>query len=51
MAAITDSPQQIDPSKPAKYHVNVSEQLLREDGPRKRRRVNIERVWYPLFIV
>lgn len=35
-------PSQIDPSKPAKFHVNISEQLLREDGPRKRRRVNIQ---------
>ena len=46
MAAIAHSPQ-IDPSKPAKYPVIISEQLLREDGPRKRRRVNIQRVLYP----
>ena len=42
MAAILHSPQ-IDPSKPAKYPVIISEQLLREDGPRKRRKVNIQR--------
>lgn len=41
MTTIANSPQ-IDPSKPAKYPVTVSDHLLREDGPRKRRKVNIQ---------
>ncbi|KAF6239288.1 hypothetical protein HO173_002549 [Letharia columbiana] len=41
MAAMANS-SQIDPSKPAKYPITISEQLLREDGPRKRRKVNIQ---------
>ncbi|CAF9914254.1 MAG: hypothetical protein ALECFALPRED_009508 [Alectoria fallacina] len=41
MAAIANFPH-IDPSKPAKFHVTISEQLLREEGPRKRRKVNIQ---------
>ncbi|KAK3170674.1 hypothetical protein OEA41_002756 [Lepraria neglecta] len=32
----------IDPSKTARCPVTISEQLLREDGPRKRRRVNVQ---------
>ena len=46
MAAIANFPH-IDPSKPAKFHVTISEQLLREEGPRKRRKVNIQRTLYP----
>ena len=49
MAAIARFPQ-IDPSKPAKYPVTISEQLLREDGPRKRRKVNIQRTFLPLSL-
>lgn len=49
MAAIAKFPQ-IDPSKPAKYPVTISEQLLREDGPRKRRKVNIQRTLNPQFM-
>lgn len=41
MAAIAHPPQ-IDPSKPAKYPVTISEQLFREDGPRKRRRISVQ---------
>ena len=42
MAATTAS-LPIDPSKNARYPVIINEQLLREDGPRKRRRVNVQR--------
>ena len=45
MAATANTPH-IDPSKPAKYPVTISEQLLREDGPRKRRRVTVQRALY-----
>jgi len=40
--ATTASTLPLDPSKPAKYPISISEQLLREDGPRKRRKVNIQ---------
>ena len=45
MTAVAHSPR-IDPYKPAKYPVTISEQLLREDGPRKRRRINLQRGLY-----
>ncbi|KAL2059557.1 hypothetical protein ABVK25_000850 [Lepraria finkii] len=37
----------MDPSKTAKYPVTISEQLLREGGPRKRRRVNVQLNYRP----
>ena len=48
MATIA-SLQSIDPSKPAKYPVTISEHLLREDRPYKRRKVNIQRALHPLI--
>jgi len=32
----------IDPTKNAKFSVSISEQLLREDGPRKRQRISVQ---------
>lgn len=35
-------PTPIDPTKFGRYPVSISETLLREDGPRKRRRINVQ---------
>lgn len=32
----------VDPAKTAKYPITISEQLLREDRPRKRQRVSVQ---------
>ena len=42
--AATIASLSMDPSKTARCPVTISEQLLREDGPRKRRRVNVQRI-------
>ena len=42
MAATMSAPL-LDPTKHAKFPLSISEQLLREDGPRKRRKVNVQR--------
>ena len=52
MAAIISSSNNfpIDPSKVGKYPISISEELLREEGPRKRRRVGVQYNYKPKVI-